>query len=223
MRETLTNGATLPLGAGRAIGSSGPVPASFLALVCALLQASCVAGADPDHPEMPSAAPSAPSVQATVHFVQPLVLVGAHELRDTFGDPREGTRRHRGIDILAPRGTPVIAALDGRVVAMSEGGAGGRGLHVLDRSGTYLLYYAHLDRYAAGIRRGRTVRQGDVLGYVGATGNAHGGSPHLHFEVAVVADPQRWWEHEPMNAYVFLTTGLDALPTRSAGGIPSPS
>jgi peptidoglycan LD-endopeptidase LytH len=90
-------------------------------------------------------------------------------------------------------------------------------LHLLDRSGAYLLYYAQLDRYAEGIRAGRPVRQGDIVGYVGATGNAEGASPHLHFEVAAVTDPQRWWKHEPINAYLFLTTGLDALPALATG------
>jgi hypothetical protein len=109
-------------------------------------------------------------------------------------------------------GPAAEAGLDGRVVGVRNEGAGGRALHLLDRSGSYVLYYAHLDRYAEGVRRGRSVRQGDILGYVGTTGNAHGGSPHLHFEVAAVRDPHRWWDHEPLNAYVFLTSGLDALP-----------
>jgi murein DD-endopeptidase MepM/ murein hydrolase activator NlpD len=193
------------------VASAAPV-LRVVAPVWGLLLMGCVGATDGDGPSGEAAFGMGPAPTAVVHYVRPLVVVGEHELRDTFGAPREGGRRHRGIDILAPRGTPVLAALDGRVVGVQDGGAGGRALHLLDRSGSYVMYYAHLDRYADGVRRGRSVRQGDVLGYVGSTGNAHGGSPHLHFEVAAVRDPHRWWEHEPLNAYVFLTSGLDALP-----------
>jgi murein DD-endopeptidase MepM/ murein hydrolase activator NlpD len=196
----------------RSVASASSVLRAVVASACGLLLLGCAGATDREGPAAEAGLGLEPAPPAVIHFVRPLVVVGEHELRDTFGAPREGGRRHRGIDILAPRGTPVLAALDGRVVGVGSEGAGGRALHLLDRSGSYVMYYAHLDRYAEGVRRGRSVRQGDILGYVGATGNAHGGSPHLHFEVAAVRDPHRWWDHEPLNAYVFLTSGLDALP-----------
>ncbi len=135
----------------------------------------------------------------------PVAGVTIGQLEDTFGHPRPDDREHLGIDIPAPIGTPVIAAADGWVVAMPEGGAGGLALFLVDRSGQYLFYYAHLDGYANLLWAGRPVRQGEVLGYVGDSGNAQGRDPHLHFEVAMVHDPQRWWEYEPLNPYEFLT------------------
>lgn len=141
-------------------------------------------------------------------LISPVAGVRPDELEDTYGHPRHGDRRHRGIDIHAPRGTPVVAVLDGWVVTLREGGAGGRALHLADRSGRYLLYYAHLERVADGVWAGRAVRQGDVLGYVGTTGNAPASSPHLHFEVGMVSDVERWWDFRHVNPYLFLTGGL---------------
>jgi peptidoglycan LD-endopeptidase LytH len=140
--------------------------------------------------------------------LSPVAGVRDEDLEDTYGFPRVGDRRHAGIDIHAPLGTPVVASLDGWVMNLREGGAGGLALHLLDRSGQYLLYYAHLDRYADGLWAGRAVRQGEVLGYVGYTGNADAGSPHLHFEVGRVAQPRSWWRFQPLNPYHFLTAEL---------------
>jgi peptidoglycan LD-endopeptidase LytH len=142
----------------------------------------------------------------------PVAGVAERDLEDTFGQLRRGARRHGGIDILAPRGTPVVAAMDGWVVNIRREGPGGLALHLLDRSGTYLFYYAHLDRFADRLRPGRAVRQGDLLGYVGDTGNAAGRSPHLHFEVASVEHPRRWWDYEPLNPHTFLTAGVAGAP-----------
>jgi peptidoglycan LD-endopeptidase LytH len=139
-----------------------------------------------------------------VEFVMPVSGVTAADLEDTFGAPRHGDRSHIGIDIPAPRGTPVVAALDGWIVNLPAGGAGGRGLYLLDRTGRYLLYYAHLDGYADGLWPGLAVRRGEVLGYVGDTGNALG-APHLHLEVGLVTQSTTWWQREPLNPYVVLT------------------
>lgn len=114
--------------------------------------------------------------------VMPVVGIGAEDLVDTFGAARSDGRTHVGIDIPAPRGTPVLSLVDGWVVALPEGGAGGLGVRIVDRSATFLLYYAHLDAYAPDLWPGRAVRRRELIGYVGDSGNAQG-APHLHFEV----------------------------------------
>ncbi|HSJ24819.1 MAG TPA: M23 family metallopeptidase [Longimicrobiales bacterium] len=133
--------------------------------------------------------------------VVPVAGVDVTDLQNTWGAPRSDDRTHIGIDIPAPRGTPVTAVLDGWIVNMSYNAAGGRGVHLLDRTGRYLLYYAHLDDYAEGLYRGMAVRQRELLGYVGTTGNAE--TPHLHFEVGRVRSPGALTA-EPLNPYHFL-------------------
>lgn len=109
-------------------------------------------------------------------------VAAAVKLADNFGAPRGGGRRHQGLDLLAPRGTPVVAAAGGVVSKVSDHPRGGNCLWVNSDDGS-AYYYAHLDRFARGVEAGQSVRPGDLLGYVGNTGNASGGPPHLHFEV----------------------------------------
>ena len=101
---------------------------------------------------------------------------------DTWQAPRSGGRKHAGQDIFARRGTPVIASADGILVRLGGGKLGGNAVFVAGRGGR-VYYYAHLDRYADGVKPGLSVLRGDVLGYVGTTGNARGTPPHLHFGV----------------------------------------
>ena len=103
------------------------------------------------------------------------------DLRDSFSQGRSGGRRHNAIDIMAPRGTPALAASDGTIAHKGFNRLGGRVLYVLSPDGRHAFYYAHLDGYADGIEDGVSVRRGDTLGYVGATGNAR--ASHLHFQV----------------------------------------
>jgi murein DD-endopeptidase MepM/ murein hydrolase activator NlpD len=114
----------------------------------------------------------------------PVAGVPREQLRDSFLDSR-GTRRHSrqhlALDIGAPRGTPVLAVADGEVARAARERRGGNAIYLRDASNRYLFYYCHLTRYAKGLRAGAKVKRGDVLGYVGATGNAHGA--HLHFSV----------------------------------------
>jgi murein DD-endopeptidase MepM/ murein hydrolase activator NlpD len=133
----------------------------------------------------------------------PVLGVERSELRDSWGDARGETRRHEGIDIFAPHGTPVIAAADGWVWALKWNDAGGRTLYVVEASGTRLLYYAHLDGYAQGMEAGRFVREGDVVGYVGRSGRVVGRA-HLHFAVSRLRDPDRWWDARPVNPFPLL-------------------
>ena len=125
------------------------------------------------------------------------------ELRDNF-DERRGTRRHEALDIMAPRGTPVLAVDDGRVAKLFESAAGGNTLYQFDASGNFAYYYAHLDRYAPGLREGAAVSRGDVIGYVGSTGNAPAGAPHLHFTIFRLGADRKWWKGEAVNPYPYL-------------------
>ncbi|MDX1420396.1 MAG: M23 family metallopeptidase [Rubricoccaceae bacterium] len=113
----------------------------------------------------------------------PVAGIGPEDLRDTFHDARSGGRVHQAIDIMAPRGTPVVAVADGRLERVRTNRLGGKVLYLVSPDRRYRFYYAHLDRYAPGIRSGLAVFQGDTLGYVGTTGNARHTPPHLHFQV----------------------------------------
>jgi murein DD-endopeptidase MepM/ murein hydrolase activator NlpD len=113
----------------------------------------------------------------------PVEGVAPDDLDDTFTARRSGGRTHRAIDIMAPRGTPVLAISDGEITRIHTNRLGGKVLYLRSYGGEYDFYYAHLDAYAPGIEEGQTVRQGDVLGFVGNTGNARSTPPHLHFQV----------------------------------------
>jgi peptidoglycan LD-endopeptidase LytH len=130
--------------------------------------------------------------------VQPL------QLRDTFSEKRGGGRTHRALDILAPRGTPVLAADEGLVLSVRENKLGGRVVFMLDPARRLVYYYAHLDRWADRLAEGKTLAKGDVIGYVGTTGNAPRGTPHLHFQVMRLDDPKRYWDGRPLDARPFF-------------------
>jgi peptidoglycan LD-endopeptidase LytH len=156
----------------------------------------------PDEPEAtaPAALPQAELRERTLLI--PVQGVPAAALTDTFSDARGGgTRVHHALDIMAARGTPVLAVEGGTIVRLHRGGAGGITVYQVDGSRRYGYYYAHLDRYAAGLAEGKSVTRGDVLGYVGTTGNASPGTPHLHFAIYEVADPKRPWRGRPIDPY----------------------
>lgn len=135
----------------------------------------------------------------------PVQGVRAADVPDTFNERRgAGTRSHEALDILAPRGTPVLAADDGRVTKLFTSKAGGLTVYVLAPGDRVIAYYAHLDRYREGLTEGAAVRRGDVLGYVGSTGDADAAAPHLHFALAVVGDPHRWWAGTPIDPKPYL-------------------
>ena len=140
----------------------------------------------------------------------PVKGAGPADLVDTFGDPRSGGRSHEALDIMAPRGTPVIAADEGNVVKLFDSKQGGLTVYQFDNSQRYCYYYAHLDRYAAGLKEGTLLRKGDVLGYVGSTGDADADAPHLHFAIFKLGPEKKWWEGEPINPYPILTRGQEA-------------
>jgi murein DD-endopeptidase MepM/ murein hydrolase activator NlpD len=134
----------------------------------------------------------------------PVQGVQRSQLRDTFEDRRGSSRTHQAMDIMAPWGTPVLAADEGKVVKISSNRGGGLTLYLVDPSGKLVYYYAHLAGYADGLREGQPVQRGEVIAYVGATGNAPEHAPHLHFAVLTVAGPRRWWGGEAINPYEAL-------------------
>lgn len=134
----------------------------------------------------------------------PVRGIRPEQLRDSYQDARSGGRVHNAIDIMAPAGTPVLAAADGTIHRLRTGGLGGITIYQLGEDGRTMYYYAHLQRYAAGIRDGTPVRRGQVIAYVGDTGNAGPGNYHLHFSVGRLPDPQRYWDSENVNPYPLL-------------------
>ena len=139
-------------------------------------------------------------------FVIPVARVDSEDLVNTWGAARSAGRKHQGIDIMARAGTPVRAAADGMVVRLATNDLGGTVLYQRDAGGDLVLYYAHLQKYAAGVTEGTIVRQGDVIGYVGSTGNAT--TPHLHFEIMRQPDEKRWWGGKSINPYPVLKAGM---------------
>ena len=128
-----------------------------------------------------------------------------HALRDTFNEMRGATRRHEALDILAPRNTPVLAVDDGRVAKLFHSKPGGLTIYQLDPTATYAYYYAHLERYADGLKDGARVERGDVIGYVGTSGNAPPDTPHLHFAIFKLTDAKRWWQGAAIDPYPILS------------------
>jgi peptidoglycan LD-endopeptidase LytH len=127
------------------------------------------------------------------------------DLSNTWGAARSEGRRHEGIDIMAPQGAPVLAAADGRVVRFWNSERGGVSIYQADEEGELIFYYAHLSARAGGLKEGDRVRRGEVIGYVGATGNAT--TPHLHFEIQQTEDARRWWQGRAVNPYPYLASG----------------
>jgi murein DD-endopeptidase MepM/ murein hydrolase activator NlpD len=134
----------------------------------------------------------------------PVEGVGPDQLTRTFDDKRGATRRHEAIDILAPRNTPVRAVEDGTIARLFQSKAGGITVYQFDPTERYCYYYAHLERYATGLREGDRLRKGQVIGYVGTSGNAPKETPHLHFAVFRLTGQKRWWEGTPIDPYDVL-------------------
>jgi hypothetical protein len=151
-------------------------------------------------------------------LVVPVAGIRAARVADSFTDARSGGRTHYAVDILAPRGTPVLAADDGRIWKLRQGGLGGIALYALDPDERVVYYYAHLDAYRPGLFEGMAVARGDTLGFVGTTGNAPKDVPHLHFQVAMVGPDRRYWTGIPLNPLPLLREAEAVLATRGSGG-----
>ena len=155
-------------------------------------------------PAAPAPAPTVSNFVGTVHLIIPVAGVKPDQLIDTFGDARSEGRLHDAIDIMAPSGTPVLAAADGRILKMFQSDRGGTTIYQLGPNQEMIFYYAHLAGYAPSLFEGKDVRQGEVIAYVGDTGNAGPGNFHLHFSIAMVSDPKRYWEGTNINPYPLL-------------------
>jgi murein DD-endopeptidase MepM/ murein hydrolase activator NlpD len=138
-------------------------------------------------------------------LAMPVQGISRSQLRDTFDEARAaGLRKHEALDIMAPRGTPVHAVENGRVAKLFKSVAGGLTIYVFDPGEMFTYYYAHLDRYADGLAEGQELRRGDVIGYVGSTGNAADDAPHLHFAIFQLGADRKWWQGTPINPYEVL-------------------
>jgi len=159
-------------------------------------------------PAPPRGARPGPVAIADRALIVPVAGVATDRLEDTFTQAREhGSRPHDAIDILAPRGTPVVAAAAGTVEKLFVSERGGNTIYVRSPDRRWTDYYAHLDAWRPGLKEGDAVLPGQVLGTVGSTGNADPAAPHLHFAVSRVSADQRWYEGTPVNPYPMLVAG----------------
>lgn len=145
-----------------------------------------------------------PAPSRPLDLLIPVSGIRAAQLSDTFTDARGQGRSHDAIDIMAATGTPVLAVGDGSIVKLFDSKPGGHTIYQFDASGELAYYYAHLDRYAAGIAEGSTVKRGDLLGYVGYSGNASPQAPHLHFAIMLLGPEKKWWQGTAINPYSAL-------------------
>jgi peptidoglycan LD-endopeptidase LytH len=180
-----------------ATGPAAPVPAP-----AAPGDVPSIVLAPADAPVAETPAPAVPSSGGGLLI--PVQGVKGANLVDTYEDARGQGRRHDAIDIMAARGTPVVAVADGVVMKLFRSERGGITLYELAPDRRTIYYYAHLDRYAPGIAEGQPVRRGQLLGFVGNTGDAGPGNYHLHFEVSTTADPKKYWGGAPQNPYPLL-------------------
>ena len=189
-----------------ALGPEGPAPV-------AVVPSAAPGAATPATPSPVVVAPSrgvelpvtvAPTAAGALGLLIPVQGVAAAKLVDTYDQARGQGRRHDAIDIMAARGTPVVAVSDGVVMKLFQSDRGGITLYELAPDRRTIYYYAHLDHYAAGIAEGVPLRRGQVLGYVGNTGDAGPGNYHLHFEVTTTTDPAKYWGGVAQNPYPLL-------------------
>lgn len=135
-------------------------------------------------------------------LVLPIASVEASRLTNTYAQSRAAGKLHEALDIMAPRGTPVVAVEDGRVAKLFLSKPGGITLYQFDHNTEYAYYYAHLDRYADGLKEGTPLRKGQVVGYVGSTGNAAPDAPHLHFAIFRLGPERQWWRGTAVNPFL---------------------
>ena len=183
-----------------------------------------LAGAVLAWPALPSwSTPAAPvpSAHEAAFACEPAALsmpvqgMAPADLRDTYADQRGGGARvHEALDLMAPRGTPVLAVNDGIIAKLFLSQPGGITIYQFDPSGLLAYYYAHLDGYATGLAEGQAVRRGQLLGYVGSSGNANPDAPHLHFGIFRLDAQKRWWTGVPINPFPCLHGAQTATPAK---------
>jgi murein DD-endopeptidase MepM/ murein hydrolase activator NlpD len=192
-----------------AVQSVAPMPGPAAAVAPPTAQTDS-GRATPTRPalSMVARAPEANDATAVAHLKGLLLPVAGHDsirLDDSFDALRDGgVRRHNAIDIMAPRGTPVVAASDGRILRLQKNPKGGLTLYATDLEGAFVYYYAHFDRYHPKIYSGKPLMRGDTLGFVGTTGNAPPNLPHLHFQVMRMPPDGKYVNGTPINPYPLL-------------------
>ena len=208
-RDSIAAAAAVASAAARARAANrspaAPVPPVMAAdTLLALGEAISLAPAAGVPDSGPNPAPTSAEIATLKKALRmPVQGADATALIPSFADAR-GTRRHDALDIHAPRGTPVLSATDGTLRHLHESKAGGLMVYASDTGGRFVLMYAHLDRYADGLREGMPLSAGQVIGYVGTTGNAPPTVPHLHFAIARVPPDSRWWRGTPVDPYPLL-------------------
>lgn len=158
----------------------------------------------PGRPASSIGEPDGAALLAARSLIVPVAGVAPSALVDTFEQARSGNRRHDAIDIAAARGTRVYAVDDGKVVKLFTSVPGGLTVYQFDPQENLAYYYAHLDHYADGLGEGMILRRGDLIGYVGSTGNAASDAPHLHFAVFRLGPQRQWWKGDAVNPYPAL-------------------
>jgi murein DD-endopeptidase MepM/ murein hydrolase activator NlpD len=150
---------------------------------------------------------------AAVKLMIPVEGIKPSDISDNFNQPRGTDRTHEALDIMAPKGTKVYATADGKVAKLFNSKQGGLTVYQFDPTETYAYYYAHLDRYADGIKEGDVLKRGDLVGYVGVTGNSDPNGPHLHFAVFELTPEKQWWKGTPVNPYPLMGDQASASTT----------
>jgi murein DD-endopeptidase MepM/ murein hydrolase activator NlpD len=161
-------------------------------------------------PVVPAPAPAVANADSVPPLMVPVEGADPSRILDTFEQTRGTASRHEAVDIMAPRGTPVLAVDDGAVEKLFQSRRGGTTVYQFDPTRTFCYYYAHLDRYALGIVEKAQLRKGQVIGYVGSTGDASRAAPHLHFAIFKLGPEKHWWQGTPVDPYPILM--LSALP-----------
>ena len=164
----------------------------------------------------PAAATSVSSAEAVDYLLArgifiPVAGATLSQLHDNFDEGRDGGRAHLALDIMAPRGTPVLSADSGRILRISVSSLGGNTIYATDPLGRVVYYYAHLDGYQPGLAQGALVARGDTLGFVGTTGNAPKDTPHLHFQVMRMPQDGKYWDGDPINPYPLILLTHDPV------------
>jgi peptidoglycan LD-endopeptidase LytH len=150
---------------------------------------------------------AANATSSILDMAPPISGLALADLRDSFEEIHNG-HRHEAIDIMEPRGTPVHAVVSGTIRKLFSSKPGGNTIYQFDEMGVYCYYYAHLDRYAEGLREGMRVGRGDVIGFVGSTGNADARSPHLHLAIFELGPERLWWKGTAVDPYPDLVAAV---------------
>lgn len=181
------------------LASAGALGGLLFLLVCVVAAARQEARAEPD-PRTGGAASDADPALRPEELLFPAPAASRAAMADSFNDARGG-RVHHAVDIMAPRHSEVVAVADGSIARLTSSPAGGVAVYEWSAGRRFVYYYAHLQGYAPGLLEGQTVRRGQVLGYVGSTGNAPANTPHLHFAIARVERKDQWWGGAPVDPY----------------------